>query len=209
VAVEVAEPYKISSATAKTPTPRLETEISYATKIKDATLQAWGSGLYQTASRNKDVGTARPGQENHSVGGALGVEAGVAGFDLLASGYYGEGLGMISVQDGDEFGSSSTDVAGKERTQYGYLLQATYKLTPAVKLGVNYGQSRQDKSDADKAGLNTTVPMARQEGLAVMAVYNFNAFTQFVLEYSWAQNVWQDEAKQHSNSVALGTMFYW
>jgi predicted porin len=39
--------------------------------------------------------------------------------------------------------------------------------------------------------------------------YNFNKFTQFVVDYSYAQNTWMDNATQHSNSVAIGTMFYW
>jgi len=231
VAFSVNEPYKISSATVKTPTPRLETELSYAAKLGGgATLQAWASGLYQTATRgtvsstaaslNPDGTTtpassspiARPGEKNTSLGGAAGVETGFGGLDLLASGYYGEGLGMISVQDGDEFGSSATDAAGKERTQYGFLVQATYQFTPVVKLGVNYGQTRQDKSDSDLRLLGTgafSVPMYKQEAAVAMVTYNFNKFTQFVAEYSYAQNTWMDGAKQHSNSFDIGTMFYW
>src|SRR6266567_2407530 len=154
VAFSVNEPYKVSADTAKTPTPRLETEISYATVFSGgSTLQAWASGLYQTATRSSAAGVARPGAQTDSLGGAAGVEAGFSGVDLLASGYVGEGLGMISAQDGDLFGSSSTDAAGKERTQWGFLAQATYKLTPDVKLGVNYGQSRQEKSDLDKTSV--------------------------------------------------------
>ena len=220
VAFSVNEPYKISSATAKTPTPRLETEISYAKTLGGATVQTWGSALYQSATRSATTlnadgttsPTARPGEQNTSLGGAVGIQTSFSGLDLLASGYYGEGLGMISVQDGDEFGSSSTDAAGQERTQYGFLVQATYMLTPAVKLGVNYGQTRQDKSDSDAKLLGTAgfgVPMAKQEAAVAMVTYNFNKFTQFIAEYSYAQNTWMDGAKQHSNSFDVGTMFYW
>jgi hypothetical protein len=42
-----------------------------------------------------------------------------------------------------------------------------------------------------------------------MVAYNFNAFTQFVVETAWAQNTWMDGAKQHSNAFNVGTMFYW
>ena len=208
VAISVNEPYKISADTGKTNSPRMETEISYATTIDGNTLSTWGSGLYQSAPRT-DTALARPGQSNQSIGGAAGVQYGFSGVDLLASGYVGQGLGMVSVQDGDEFGPSSTDGAGKERTQYGFLAQVTYKLTPTVKLGVNYGQSCQLKSDYDKTGLGTTVPVQRQESTVGMVTYNFNKFTQFIAEYTYAQNTWMDSAKQHSNSIALGTMFYW
>ncbi len=211
VAVSVNEPYKISADTGKTNTPRVETEISYATVLGGGTsLQAWASGLYQSATRKE--GVARAGEENHSLGGAAGVSAGLGAVELLASGYLGEGLGMISAQDGDAFGSSSTDAAGKERTHFGFLAQATYKPTADIKLGINYGQNRQLASDDDKTklgGAGFSVPMFKQEAASVIAVYNFNKFTQFVAEYSYAQNTWQDDKTQHSNSFAIGTMFYW
>lgn len=209
VALSVNDPYKISADTAKTNVPRIETEISYATVYNGGnTLQAWVSGLYQTATRS-DTATARPGEQNESIGGAAGAQAGFSGVDLLASGYLGKGLGMVSAQDGDAFGSTSTDGAGKERTHFGFLAQATYKLTPAVKIGANYGQSRQVESDFDKTQRGTVAQIKKQEAAVGMVTYNFNKFTQFIVEYTYAQNTWHDSATQHSNSVAIGTMFYW
>ena len=70
VALSVNEPYRISADTAKTNTPRVETEISYAT----ANLQAWASGLYQEATRST-AAAARPGEKNRSLGGAAGVSS--------------------------------------------------------------------------------------------------------------------------------------
>ncbi|HLO26443.1 MAG TPA: hypothetical protein VK187_10025 [Geobacteraceae bacterium] len=212
VAVSVAEPYNISADTAKTPTPRVETEISYATVFSGGnTLQAWASGLYQSATRSTAAGVARPGAQNQSIGGAGGVEVGFSGVSLLASGYVGEGLGMVSAQDGDlgVTGLSSTDSAGKERTQWGFLAQATYKLTPDVKIGANYGQTRQEKTDADKAGALPFVLKKKQEAAVAMVTYNFNKFTQFIAEYTYAQDTWHDGATNHSNIFAVGTMFYW
>ena len=213
VAVSIGEPYKIDQNTSKTNTPRFETEISYATTNGDTSLQAWLSGLYQTATRSKTA-AARPGDDNHSLGGAAGIQAGFGKINLMASGYVGEGLGMISVQDGSyqgAWGSSAVDAAGKERTQYGFLAQASYQLTPEFKLGINYGQSAQEKSDYDKDNdaPGDYVPMETQEAASLIAVYNFNKFTQFVIDYSYAQNTWMDDKTQHSNSVAVGTMFYW
>jgi predicted porin len=211
VALSVGEPYKITAASAKTPSPRIETEISYATVLGGgSTFQAWGSGLYQSATRS--TGVPRPGADNYSIGGAAGAEVGFKGVDLMASGYYGEGLGMISAQDGASLegalGSSAVDASGHERTQWGFLAQATYMLTPTVKIGANYGQSRQEKSDFDKTS-SAFVPMKKQEAAVAMVTYNFNKFTQFIVEYAYAQNTWHDDATQHSNSVDIGTMFYW
>ncbi|WP_298273404.1 hypothetical protein [Geobacter sp.] len=209
VALSVGEPYKISANSAKTNVPRIESEVSYATVFGGGnTFQAWASGLFQTDTRSTAAGTPRPGGHNKSLGGAAGVEVGFKGVDLLASGYYGEGLGMISAQDGDEFGSSSTDGAGKERTHWGFLTQVTYMLTPTIKIGANYGQTRQEKTDFDRTP-GAFIPMKKQEAAVAMVAYNFNKFTQFIAEYTYAQNTWHDGATQHSNSVAVGTMFYW
>jgi len=208
VAVEVAEPYKISSDTAKTNSPRVEAEISYAGKFGGTTAQAWISGLYQTAPRSATA-AARPNKDNESIGGAYGVGIGVAGLNVLASGYGGKGLGMLSAQDGDVLGAGMTgvDANGKERLAWGYLLQATYQLTPTIKVGANYGQTRQELNDNEPAG--GAVIMKNQESAVAMVAYNFNKFTQFVAEYIYAQNTWMDSKKQHSNQFAIGTMFYW
>lgn len=208
VAIEVAEPYKISSDTAKTNSPRIEGEISYAGKFGVTSVQAWLSGLYQTAPRSSTA-AARPNKDNESIGGAYGVGVGFGGLNLLASGYGGKGLGMLSVQDGTldaVLGNTAVDANGKERLAWGYLLQATYQLNPSWKIGANYGQTRQEKNDFEPAGPSI---VKNQESAVAMVAYNFNKFTQFVAEYIYAQNTWMDGAKQHSNQFALGTMFYW
>lgn len=212
VAIEVAEPYKISADTAKTNSPRVEAEVSYAAKYGSTSVQAWLSGLYQTAPRKESTvaaPVARGGKADESIGGAYGVGVGFSGLNILASGYGGRGLGMLSAQDGDVLGAdaTSTDANGKQRLAWGYLLQATYQLTPSVKVGANYGQSRQEQNDNEPVG--GAIIMKNQESAVVMAAYNLNKFTQFVAEYIYAQNTWMDGAKQHSNQFALGTMFYW
>jgi hypothetical protein len=207
VALEIAEPYKISADTGKTNTPRVEAAISYAKAFGAASVQTWLSGLYQTAVRT-ETATVRPGKDNQSIGGAGGASIGFSGLNLMGSGYVGRGLGMLSAQDGDVLGANSAavDANGKERLAYGYLLQATYQLTPSFKLGANYGTTRQETNDTEPAGPSI---MKNQESAVFMVAYNLNKFTQFVAEYIWAQNTWMDGAKQHSNQFALGTMFYW
>jgi hypothetical protein len=222
-ALSVNEPYDVSSQGGdKTSTPRVEAEISYATILGGgATLQGWLDGLYQSATMT--VGSL-DGHHVHSAGGAAGVEGGFHGISLLASGYYGEGLGMISAQDGSAFTTtmrdadgnitkqfgSPTDAVGKERTQFGFLVQATYQLLPSTKVGVNYGQNSQLASDNDEATNYTGgIPMKRQEAATAMVAYNLTKSIQFVGEYSYAQNKWYDGNTQHSHSFDIGTMYYW
>lgn len=211
VAIEVGEPYNISPDTAKTNSPRVESEISYAKANGDTSVQAWLSGLYQTAPRS-DTAAARPGKDNESIGGAYGVGVGFSGLNLLFSGYGGKGLGMLSAQDGSTLASlnqTSVDAGGKERLYWGFLAQATYKVTSSIMLGANYGQTRQEETNLDSQSRATLVLLKNSEAATTSITYNFNKFTQFIFEYTYAQNTWFDSAKQHSNQFALGTMFYW
>ncbi|MFA7405046.1 MAG: hypothetical protein WC007_13705 [Pelobacteraceae bacterium] len=204
VAISVGEPYKISADTAKTNSPRIEAELSYAKTFGATSVQAWLSGLYQNAKRSEAAGVARPGKTNESIGGAYGIGAGFSGVNVLLSGYGGKGLGTVSVQDGDFLESTSTDASGKERMHWGFLAQATYKLTPSVVVGVNYGQTRQETGD-----IETVSPIKNQEAGTASVTYSLNSFTKFTGEYTYAQNTWHDGAKQHSNQFALGTTFFW
>jgi hypothetical protein len=207
IALSVGEPYNISADTGKTNSPRVEAEISYAKTFGSTSVQAWLSGLYQTAPRT-DSAAVRPGKDDESIGGAYGVGVGFSGVNLLVSGYGGKGLGMLSAQDGTVTGLA-VDAVGKQRLFWGYLAQATYKLTPSIMLGANYGQSRMEETDNDAATRAALAQIKCQEAGTATVTYNFNKFTQFIAEYTYAQNTWFDSAKQHSNMFALGTMFYW
>jgi hypothetical protein len=203
VAVSVNDTNDIGSATVRN-VPRFETEVSYATTFTGGKLQAWMSGLYQTA-RFSDSNATRPGGSATSIGGAGGVEVGLGGLDMLVSGYGGQALGMLGMQ-----GADATDAVGKERKNWGFLAQATYALPMDLKVGVNYGQSNALETDNDKvvraAG---TAGIKTQQALASTLTYSVNKFTQVIAEYTWAQDKWYDGQKQAANIVALGTFFYW
>ena len=203
VAFSIGEPYAISADTTKTNAPRLETEISYNKTFGGTAVQAWLSGLYQSAKRS-DTAAARPGKTNESIGGAYGLGAGFSGINLLVSGYGGKGLGMVSVQDGDFLGSSSVDASGKERMHWGFLAQGTYALTPTLTAGINYGQSRQETGEVETISI-----IKCQEAATTSLTYSFTSFIKFTGEYTYAQNTWHDGAKQHSNQFALGSTFFW
>ena len=202
VAVSLGEPYAISADTGKTNTPRVEAEVSYAKTYGGTAVQAWLSGLYESATRS-NTALLRPGQQEQSIGGAGGVGAGFSGVNLLLSGYGGKGLGMLSAQDGGVLGTG-TDAQGNVRNYWGFLAQATYDLTSAVVLGINYGQSRQEQGGAE-----TSIPMMKQEASTASVTYALNKFTKFTGEYTYAQNTWWDGSTQHSNQFSIGSTFFW
>lgn len=201
VAVSIGEPYNITANTAETKTPRVETELSYNKTYGGTAVQGWLSALYQNAK-------SKTGKSEESVGGAYGIGAGFSGINLLLSGYGGKGLGMISAQDGTVTGLAA-DTAGTMRFFWGFLAQATYKVTPKVMLGLNYGQSRMNETDLDKTNRADEALIDNQEALTTSVTYNLNKFTQFIAEYTYAKDTWHDSATRDSNQVAFGTMFYW
>ena len=208
VAFSVNDPNQISGDTTASirNVPRLETEVSYAATIGDMTMQSWISGLYQRATFSQTAFPGTTGKHAQSVGGAGGASVAFSGLELLASGYGGKALGMLGIQD---FGA--LDAVGKERVNYGFLAQATYMLTPKVKLGVNYGQSRQEETANDTlirvAG--GTCQIEKQEAVVGALTYNVNKYWQLIGEYTYAQDSYISAGTQHANVVALGTFFYW
>jgi hypothetical protein len=197
VAVSVNDTNRIGEATIRN-VPRLETEISYATDLSGAKVSTWVSGLYQRASFSEEVGPEQGGHAT-SAGGAAGVQVGVAGAEVLASGYYGQALGMLGMQ-----GDDAMSVTGDERTHWGFLTQATYKLTEKWKVGVNYGQSRAELADGD-----TSLNIMKQQAAVAALTYNVNPFVQVIGEVTWAQDRWFNGATQDGHMGALGTFIYW
>ena len=199
--------------------PRLETEISYAASFTGGKVQAWLSGLYQQAgfsdqktvtvpvTLNPDgsitpehtVAAVRPGGHVTSLGGAGGVQLDVGPLQLLTSCYGGKALGMLGMQGADALSDD-----GRERTNWGFLNQATYQVTPTVKLGLNYGQSR-----AELAGNDTALNIQKQQAAVAAVTYNVNKFVQIIGEYTWAQDRWYNGETQDANIGALGTFIYW
>ena len=188
--------------------PCIQSEISYATTFTGGKMQTWVSGLYQTA-RFPDGNPVRPSGSATALGGAGGIELGLGGLDMLVSGYGGQALGMLGMlSDGL---SNVLDATGKEHQNWGFLAQATYMLTPELKLGANYGQSNQVATDNDKAqqaaGLHADIKT--QQAATCALTYNVNKFVQLIAEYTWAQDKWQNGLNQSGNMGALGTFFYW
>ncbi len=207
-ALEIGEPYQITIDSAKQDIPRLEAELSYAKTLNNASVHAWLGGLWQQDTRSTAAGVVRPGGHNTSLGVAPGINVQFGPLGVMGSGYYGTGLGMVSTQDGDLFTQTIQDAFGQQRTFWGFLGQATFQVSPSVRLAVNYGDNRSDRTDAEAAN-GVYAGMKSQEALVGQVNYNLNKFTQFTLEYIWAQNVLMSGDKLRSNQFALGTVFFW
>ena len=217
LAVSLVDPSKIagSGATAATATaatvtktPAVEAEITYATKFSDGTFQAWVNGLYQHAGFDAAFLAAHPAVTSSSVdaeGVSGGVQLGMAGAELQATGFTGKGLGSLLLLDTD-----SLDGAGKARTSSGFLVQGTYKFAATnTKLGVNYGMNIVDETAADKAERLAGTAELKNRGALTFGVYqNITPSWQVMAEYTRSTNTWFNDAEQKANTYSVGTFFF-
>ncbi len=202
LAVALGDPNDIGGATAadtatELRSPDMEAELSWTGKAGGVGVHAWLSGIYQEAWF---VATARGVVAE---GGAAGVEATAGGLDLLASGFYGKGIGTFFMLDYD-----ALDATGQARTSQGYLLQAAYTVG-TTKLGVSYGQNSKDETAADAAVRSTAAEIDTRRSVTVGVYHDLTKFLKLVAEYTRAQTTWFGGASQDANVFALGGFFLW
>ncbi len=207
LALAVVDPSQIAgSGVAATDTkgPGVETELSYATKLGDVGFQGWVSGLYQRASVPLGA-TVAAGEGKIAAGGAAGVGASVAGFDLLASGFLGRGLGSFLLLDTD-----SLDATGRERRSHGFLAQAAYTLG-STKVGLSYGQNNVDETSSEGAARLGGAPsvLASRKSVTGGVYHDLNKNLKVVAEYTHAMAGWFGGQNQAADVVAVGGFFLW
>jgi hypothetical protein len=206
LAVAAGDPSQIcgsAGCASVTKTPAVEAELAFSRKLDGVAVQAWASGLYQQASIAATASVAE--QSKTAQGGSAGVGVGVAGFDLLASGFLGKGLGSFFLLDVD-----ALDAAGKERESQGFIGQATYTLG-ATKLGLSYGQNMMKETSAEKAARTAGGAKGLDTRKSVTgAVYQTVAkHLKVVAEYTRATSEWHGGGSQSADVVSLGGFFLW
>jgi hypothetical protein len=207
LAVAIGDPTHIDGLLAGGPTasdvrlPEVEAELSFAGKSGDAGYHLWLSGLAQKTWFTKagaSTGSSVSGDAVTAAGGAAGAGVTLGAIDLLASGFYGQGLGSIFMLQLD-----ALDATGKERTSYGFLGQAGFKMG-ATKLGLSYGQNTKKETDADAAARATAAEVDTRRSITGGLYHDVNAALKLIAEYTWTQTKWYGGADRSSNVVALG-----
>jgi len=111
--------------------PQLQAQLAWSGEG----IKVWGGVKAQKFYAASVEGNPVAG-DNFTLGaGELGVSIEGGGFGFLANVQAGKGIGILT--DGDE-----GDVKG-----INYFIQGTYKFTDKLKLGLNYGQSKNDDDD--------------------------------------------------------------
>ncbi len=162
----------------------------------DVSGKIWASFVQQSINTR---GTAFSDQD--ATGFDIGGKIGVAGFEILAYYYTGDGIGTT------DFLFDAIDATGETRDSDGGYVQLTYKIPGAgTKLGLSYGESNLDLGAGDSA--NSALVSSNES--VVFGVYHplTEALT-LVAEYTQTTATAHSGAEAEERVFALGAiMFY-
>lgn len=131
---------------------------------------------------------------------AVGTTAGnlrMNAFELGAQLDYGAANFLANVQRGRGLGILSDADQGNVRTTH-YLLQATYKTDDKLKLGINYGQSRNNDNALTTGGLKSN------SNVTLGAYYALNTAITLVGELGRTHSKGFAGPSSHMNGISLG-----
>lgn len=171
VAVAMVDPSPVNGdADREESVPRIEGEVTYSTEFDGGSVTAWVGFLNQSSESSMgDV---------DSTGTSYGVKVGFGGFSVHASGYSGEGIGILLGPTEAALGLAQVtmyDTDYNELDSQGYLLQASYKLD-ANRFVLSYGENEIENAD-----------YIAHEGMQAAWFHSYNSNVTFAIEYSTSE----------------------
>lgn len=161
--------------------PRIEAEVIYNTTINDdVNVKAWLSGVSQTSELN--------GQDQDQSGLGYGINFGIGGMSLSASGFESSGLGFVAGLD--HFVGNDNIKSDGYLTQWAYVFDTN-------RLVLTYGESTNENTGADATFKNTGIALFRTITPGLTAVFEYNK-TEVDMTGSLAG--------EESNTIAIGAV---
>ncbi|MEE2695099.1 MAG: porin [Pseudomonadota bacterium] len=205
------------SATDKS-SPRVEAQLAWAGGLQNLGINLWVDGSYQNTDRNAAQATvvansvpAGAETEDHDVDSAgvgFGTKLTYEGFALVASGFYGTGMGMR----GQHTTAAATTVGalddvGKERKSYGGYIQGTFDFGQGTSVGYSYGGNFLTKTGND---MNTTGVMNGQTMHSGMVWHNVTDNFRLIAEGGYTEKTWYlADTEQEDSFGGVGAFFFW
>ena len=210
------------SATDKS-TPRVEAQITYNGGVGDLGINLWVDGTYQNTERNEAQASARttiPAVGNStmtkverdtdvdSAGVGFGTKLSYQGFAIVASGFYGNALGIRGQRTlAANTSVGALDDVGTERKTYGGYLQGTYDFGQGTSAGYSYGGNCLKKTGSD---MNTVGTMNCQTMHSGMIWHNVTDNFRLVAEGGYTEKTWYlFDTDQEDSFGGVGAFFFW
>jgi len=203
-----------------TPLPRIETELSYTGKLGQGTdkVMVWVNGTWQQA-QDKPTGvgdTATTAADSthtvNAVGGGAGIKLDVSRLSVVGSGYYGKGIGTVTLFNGAGLGAGALDNnpnGAQTRPSYGYIGQVSLKIDPKWTAVASWGESMATGTAYDNAVPGADGALLKYNALGVGSlVYQATKSLKWVIEYDYTEAASQAHAKAVANQAATGFMVF-
>lgn len=170
--------------------PRFESEITYEFDLAGAAIYSWINGAYQTSENTDDTVS-----DVTSKGLGYGVQAKIADFTLVGSGFSAKGINPFFTNNLGEASLRNMDSSG-------YLLQGAYRFGKN-RIALSYG-----KTEDDGNGLGVK---ADYETRAIAYTRDINANLRLIAEYNQFEIDGKDGAGslEDTDTLALGVSLTW
>jgi predicted porin len=136
--------------------------------------------------------------DEDALGVDVGAKLGLAGFEVVAYYYDGEGIGSTG------FLFDAVDAAGNARNSDGFYGQVTWKL-PGIgtKIGASYGESNLDRGPADPAATS----LFQTNESAVVGIYHpLTSALTLVAEYTQTKATAHNGNEAEETAIAIGAI---
>ena len=211
------------SATDKS-SPRVEAQITYNGGIGDLGINLWVDGTYQNTERSEAEASARTVNGNgagiaaadtkverdtdvDSAGVGFGTKLSYQGFSVVATGFYGNALGIRGQRATGAGGNGALDDVGTERKSYGGYLQGTYDFGQGTSAGYSYGGNCLKRTGNDIQARGVMNCQTMHSG---MIWHNVTDNFRLVAEGGYTEKTWYlADTDQEDSFGGVGAFFFW
>ena len=211
--------------------PRVEAQITWNGDFFQTGLgvNLWVDGTYQSTERSTaEQGAADNAAVNatastrtaamttaslddrdnvESAGVGFGTKLSYDAFSLVATGFYGHGLGIRGQRATGAVSTGALDDFGKERKTYGGYIQGTFDFGQGTSVGYSYGGNYMKKNGRD---MNTTGTMNSQTMHSGMVWHNVTDNFRLVAEGGFTEKTWYlADTDQEDAFGGVGAFFFW
>ena len=212
------------SATDKS-SPRVEAQLTWNGDFFQTGIgvNLWVDGSYQNTERNEseaatftnfneadgspDAAVASIDTDVDSAGVGFGTKLSYEGFSLVATGFWGNAMGIRGQHATGAAGNGALDDVGKERKSYGGYIQGTFDFGQGTSVGYSYGGNFLKKTGNDMQARGVMNGQTMHSG---MIWHNVTDNFRLVAEGGYTEKTWYlADEEQEDSFGGVGAFFFW
>ena len=200
-------------------TPRVEAQATFATEVSGVSANFWVEGSYQNteftaaaasvcnAIPTTGAQAGSPVNSNcddvDSAGVAAGTKLSIGNFSIVASGWYGSGMGMRG-----QHSEGALDAVGKPFQSYGGYLQGTADLGGGTNVGYSYGGNYKLQT-GNEISSTAVAEVNFNDMHSVMVWHNVNDHFRLIAEGGYVRQAFHMGGANEDTFGGVGAFFFW